>query len=138
MTLNGRTVLLGIVAGLLGATIAGLGVFALDHALEVYPPRDIGIGVRFAVVSALVCALLGFLLYARSEFLAGWFFGGLAGIVSGIVTGIGFLLSHDQLIPVGLEFVSHGFVGATIGGVIGAIMGAVFGPLLARFARREA
>jgi hypothetical protein len=137
MTLKGRTLLLGIVAGLSGAAIAGLGVIAFD-ALEVYPLRNIGIDVPFALVSTFLCALLGFLLYAHSDFLAGWFFGGLAGSVAGAFTGIGFLLSYDQLTPVCLEFVSPGFVGAMIGAVIGAIMGAIFGPVLARFARREA
>ena len=131
-----RIASLSAISGLLAAAVACLGIFVLDRLLVTYPARALGAGLLLASASAFPCACVAFLWYAHSEFLAGWAFGGLAGVVSGAFSGIGFLLSYDKLSPVGLEFFSHGFVGAMIGGVIGAMIGGMLGPVMARFANR--
>ncbi len=131
---NLRTGVVSVVAGLLAAVVACLGILVLDRLLVTYPARVMGISFVLASASAFLCGCAAFLLYAHSEFLAGSVFGGMGGVVSGAITGVGFLLSYDKLSPVGIDLFGHGFGGALIGGVIGAVMGAALGPVMGRFA----
>ena len=50
--------------------------------------------------------------------------------MSGIASGIGFLLSYDQASFVFIEYLGHGLFGALIGGIVGMIIGTMFGPIL--------
>jgi hypothetical protein len=130
--MDGRTAIASLGFGVLGAAVNGLWLYAVTTLFVVYPPPNMGISLPVGLASGFLCYLLAYQAYARSGHLLGSFFGGLAGSVSGAATGIGYLLSFDQVTHAVSEFFGPGIAGAMFGGLTGMIMGIIFGPLLAK------
>jgi membrane-associated PAP2 superfamily phosphatase len=133
-----------LLAGTLGAVLAAVWVFVTDLIMEVYPPLNtMGITLPAGIVSGLFSGFFFFRLYYRligpreqssSLGLYRAMFGGLAGAVSGLITGIAHTFSYDMSPYALADFFGSGLFGTFLGGITGAVAALIFGSLLERTA----
>ena len=127
-------------AGVFGAIVAGIWIYAVDVFQEVSPPLNtFGITLPAGTISGFFSCFFVYLLYFKlidpEDPQAGFFrpvFGGLAGVLSGVMTGIAYLLSYTEIPHVWQEFISCGLVGAFMGGLTGIVAGFIFGPIFGK------
>lgn len=127
-----RTVAATLGFSLIGSVVCMVMQYIRIILVPTYPPLNVAIWLSISSASGFLCYGVAYLLYAKSAYGPGWFFGGAGGAVSGAATGIGYILSADLAPHSVIELLGNGLFGAIIGGFTGVILGILVLPWIVK------